>query len=232
MKKTGMGNFDNLWAEVLWLFYQNGWYGKEGYEAIIRKESSMISKITEILNRAIEVLDFYTRKHSIEVSVLAFWLAKYIGLSDWEQEMVKLAGLVHDIGKVSIPETILNKPGPLNADEWEIMKRHPLKSAEIIQPIPGFQEIAYWILYHHEHWDGRGYPEGRKRKEIPAVAQILAVCDAYSAMTSNRPYRNALSEEEAKEEIRNFSGIQFDPEIVEIFLSLPKEDDPKMDSWS
>ncbi|MEO0190845.1 MAG: HD domain-containing phosphohydrolase, partial [candidate division WOR-3 bacterium] len=175
------------------------------------------------LVRAIEIRDPYTKGHSLQVSELAFELGKYIDLSNRQLELIKFAGLLHDVGKIAISESILNKPAPLNDYEWAIMKKHPEKSVEIIRPISDLREIETWILYHHERWDGTGYPEGKKDKEIPIGARILAVCDTFSAMTSDRPYRKALSLEETIEEIKNYKGKQFEPEIVDIFLKLPEE---------
>ncbi len=175
------------------------------------------------LVQAIEMRDPYTKGHSLQVSNLAFELAKKFGSSERELELIKFAGLLHDVGKIAVPEHILNKPSSLNEEEWIIMRRHPKYSSEIIKPIKGLMEIEQWILYHHERWDGSGYPEGLKEREIPFFSRILAVCDTYSAMLSKRPYRKGLSDEEAREEIKKYSGKQFDPEVVQMFLTFPKE---------
>ncbi|MEO0123651.1 MAG: HD domain-containing phosphohydrolase [candidate division WOR-3 bacterium] len=189
-----------------------------------------IEKIKEIniesvfaLVQAIEMRDPYTKGHSLQVSNLAVELAKKFECSERELELIKFAGLLHDVGKIAVPENILNKPSSLSEYEWIIMKKHPIFSYEIIKPIKGLLEIEKWILYHHEKWDGSGYPEGLKGSEIPFFSRILAVCDTYSAMLSNRPYRKKLTDEEAREEIKRYAGKQFDPEIVEVFLTLPKE---------
>ena len=122
-----------------------------------------------------------------------------------------------------MPENILKKPARLNEQEWKIMRRHPVLSAEIINPIRQLREIEKWVLYHHERWDGTGYPEGLQDRNIPFFSRILAICDTYSAIVSDRPYRRGLADEEAREEIKRFSGKQFDPEIVEAFLIITKE---------
>ncbi|MCX7995020.1 MAG: HD-GYP domain-containing protein [candidate division WOR-3 bacterium] len=199
--------------------------GRYGYVRIIKKKDRLMDNAAIIskLVRTIEILDSCTKEHSLQVSMLAFELGKFIAFSPHELEMIKCAGLLHDIGKVAVPEKILNKPAPLNEKEWMIMKRHPVISAEIIMESKELREIEPWILYHHERWDGKGYPEGRKGREIPVVAMILAVCDAYSAMTSDRPYRQAMSTEEARNEIKNFREKQFNPDVVDVFLSLPTE---------
>lgn len=192
----------------------------EGYQNFNRRqEESAKSMLTWIK----KMLDPYTNEHSIQVSKLAFEFGRFMGLSEKELGAIKLAGLFHDIGKSAIPMEILNKPASLNSFEWEIMKRHPLKSIEIIQSIKNFKEIGKWVLHHHERWDGKGYPDGLKGEEIPLFARILSVCDAYSAMVSNRPYRKPLSDIEACEEIKRFIDRQFDPQIIEVFLTFIRE---------
>uniref|UniRef100_A0A7V3VUC0 HD domain-containing protein n=1 Tax=candidate division WOR-3 bacterium TaxID=2052148 RepID=A0A7V3VUC0_UNCW3 len=185
------------------------------------KEMSMESVMA--LVQAIEMRDPYTKGHSLQVSEIAFELGRLFELGDRELELLKFAGLLHDIGKIAIPEMILNKPAKLDEFEWEIMRKHPVKSAEIIQPIKNLSEIGKWILHHHERWDGTGYPAGLKGEEIPFYSRILAICDTYSAMLSDRPYRKKLSFKEAIEEIIRYKGKQFDPRIVEMFLTLPEE---------
>jgi len=175
------------------------------------------------LVQAIEMRDPCTKGHSLQVSNIAVELAKIFGSSEREVELVRYAGLLHDVGKIAVPEAILNKPSGLNEEEWKVMRIHPVISAEIVRLIKDLSEIEKWIFYHHERWDGTGYPEGLQGREIPCFSRILAICDTYSAMVSDRPYRKGLTDEAAREEIKNYSGKQFDPEIVEIFLTLSKE---------
>jgi len=126
----------------------------------------------------------------------------------------------YDIGKIGIPEDILNKPGLLTEEEYRIVQRHPVISAEILERFEHLRELAHIVRYHHERWDGKGYPEGLSGEEIPIESRILAVADAFDAMTSDRPYRKALKLEKAIEEIRKNKGKQFDPDIVEVFIDV------------
>jgi len=169
---------------------------------------------------AIELRDPYTIGHSIQVANLSVIIARELEFSERDLNLIEFAGLLHDIGKIVVPEAILQKNGKLTSDEWKIIKMHATHSAKIIEPVRNLRSVQTWVLHHHEKWDGSGYPAGRKAEQIPLQSRILAVCDAYSAMTGNRPYRNALSEEEAREEIARVAGKQLDPKIVDIFLSL------------
>ena len=128
--------------------------------------------------------------------------------------------LWHDIGKIGIPEGILNKPASLDKKEWESIKKHPLIGVEILSPIKDLEEVRKAIKCHHEHFNGKGYPEGLKGKKIPLISAIIAVADAYDAMTSDRPYRKALSPQKAKEEIKKNKGTQFHPQVVDAFLKV------------
>ncbi len=154
---------------------------------------------------------------------LAIEVYKYINGSDQNLELIKYAGLLHDVGKIAVPESILNKPASLSKEEWLIMKKHPVQSAEIIKPIKALEKIVPWVLYHHERLDGSGYPQGLKSSEIPIESKVLAICDAFSAMVGKRPYRDGFTIEQAIDEIKRFAGKQFDPEVVKIFLKLPEE---------
>jgi putative nucleotidyltransferase with HDIG domain len=187
----------------------------------------LIERIQEInfesvraLVGAIELRDPYTIGHSIQVADLSLLIGRELEFSERNLNLIEFAGLLHDIGKIVVPEAILQKNGKLTKEEWKIIKMHAIHSAKIIEPVANLKTVRTWVLYHHEKWDGSGYPEGRKAEQIPLQSRILAVCDAYSAMTGNRPYRNALSEEEARDEITRVAGKQLDPNIVDIFLSL------------
>ncbi len=169
------------------------------------------------LVKALEAKDPYTKEHSERVTEYALLLAQEMGLSPEEIESLRFAGHLHDVGKVGIADAILLKPGRLTPQEYEIIKQHPVIGAEIVGHISLLQEEARIIRYHHERFDGKGYPEGLKGEEIPLLARILAVADAYDAMTSRRPYRPSLSPERAYKEILRCSGTQFDPEVVKIF---------------
>ena len=168
--------------------------------------------------------DHYTRRHSDQVTELAVALASKMGLSDETQRSVRVAGLLHDIGKVGVPDHILRKPADLNDEELEVVKNHVTLGELIIQGIPNQEEVVGAVGSHHERYDGKGYPRGLSGKNIPLLGRMLAVTDAYSAMTTDRPYRKALPLEEAKAELARVAGTQLDPELVAAFLEVLRED--------
>lgn len=176
------------------------------------------------LVQAIEMRDPYTRGHSFQVAHLSTIIGQAMNFTERELELIKFAGLLHDVGKIAVPESILQKPSGLNDYEWQIIKRHPVQSALIIEPIKALHQVLNYILHHHERWDGKGYPEGRKEKNIPLQSRILAIADTYSAMTGDRPYRKGLTSEQTIKEIRRIAGTQLDFEIVKIFLSLSSDE--------
>ena len=168
--------------------------------------------------KALEESDKYTRGHSERVAVYARLIAEGLGLDERQVELAYQAGLLHDIGKIGIAYEKLNKPGKLTADEVAMFRRHPTIGVRILEGIPFMRDLIPGIKYHHEHYDGSGYPEGLKGKDIPLLGRIIAVADTYDAMTSDRPYRKALPHEVAKAELIRCSGSQFDPDVVEVFL--------------
>ena len=178
-----------------------------------------LSEVYDIAS-AVEAKDPYTYGHSKRVNIYAAALAEKVGLSSDEVSALSAAALLHDIGKVGIPEKVLNKKGKLSKEDWEEIKAHPRLGANIIGNIPKLAPAVNTILYHHERWDGSGYPEGLKAEEIPLEARILAIADSFEAMTSARPYRPALSLEEVVTELRQGAGFQFDPGLVDTFVSI------------
>lgn len=162
-------------------------------------------------------------QHSKRVSELSYGLGKALGLRDRECEMLRMMGLLHDVGKIAIDDKILNKPAKLTDEEYEIMKRHPEIGFRILSSVNELSEIANHVLAHHERWDGAGYPKGLKAQDIPYLARVISIVDAYDAMTSCRSYREGLSTDLALEEIMGHSGKQFDPEIAEIFVKHIRE---------
>jgi len=168
---------------------------------------------------AVDNKDSYTRRHSEQVTEYALALAATLGLSDESQSVLRCAGLLHDLGKIGIPDRILRKPGRLTAAEYEIVKGHSTLGETIIAALPDVEEIRAAVVSHHERFDGSGYPHGLRGSRIPLLGRILAVADAYSAMTSDRPYRSGLTRKEAIAELQSCSGTQFDPEIVEAFVA-------------
>lgn len=179
-----------------------------------------ISSTIYALTAAINAKDSYTFDHSIHVSQYAVLLAKEIGLNNNEVQIVKEAGLLHDIGKIGIPEHILKKQGKLTDEEYEIMKTHVTRSVEMIHFLPNMNYVIPAVLSHHERYDGRGYPRGIAGEAIPFLGRILAVCDCYDAMVSKRSYKEALSKEYAISELQKNRGTQFDPDLVDVFVTL------------
>ena len=148
-------------------------------------------------------------------------LGRAFGLNEAELAQVRWGALLHDIGKMGVPDGILLKPGPLTDEEWVVMKKHPTFAYEMLSPIR-YLRLALDIPYcHHEKWDGSGYPHGLKGAQIPLVARIFAVVDVWDALTSDRPYRLAWTEEKAHEHIRASAGTHFDPQVVDVFMQLP-----------
>jgi diguanylate cyclase (GGDEF)-like protein/putative nucleotidyltransferase with HDIG domain len=169
---------------------------------------------------AVEDRDPYAYGHSRKVSAYAEALAEAIGLSPEEVSKVSTAALLHDIGKIGIPDKVLNKKGRLNGEDWETIKAHPRLGANIVGNVPHLVSCVSSILHHHERWDGGGYPEGLKGEEIPIESRIIAIADSFEAMTSARSYRPALSHEEVVKELRQGAGTQFDPKLVEVFVGI------------
>jgi putative nucleotidyltransferase with HDIG domain len=170
------------------------------------------------LSNALEAKDAVTSEHTEEVVRLAVAVAAELDLEIEAVRSIELGAVLHDIGKVRVPESILNKPGPLDEDEWAVMKTHPEVGEHILRPIQSLQPILPIVRHHHERWDGTGYPDGLARRAIPLGARIVAVCDAYRAMTEDRPYRAALSEQEARAQLEEGAGSQFDSECVTALL--------------
>ncbi len=173
---------------------------------------------------AVDRKDRYTRAHSEQVTRLALLLARALGLSPDTVRTVRLAGLLHDVGKIGVPDRILKKPGPLTPDEVEIMNAHPTLGEAIVAGLPDLAAIRTGVRSHHERWDGRGYPDRLAGERIPFLGRLLAVPDCYSAMTSDRPYRAALSPAQALREIARGAGAQFDPAIADAFLRVMRQE--------
>lgn len=170
------------------------------------------------LNNALEARDNYTSGHSQRVTDLAAAITRQMGLTPEAVESIVLAGMVHDIGKIGIREAVLSKPSALTDDEFREIKTHSEIGERILAPVAADEEILKYVRNHHEHFDGSGYPDGLAGEKIPLGARILSVADAFEAMTSERPYRKALSTEAAFAEIERCKGTQFDPRIAEILL--------------
>lgn len=194
------------------------------------------------LSSAIDEKDTYTEGHSKRVTEFSLKIAEELNMSEKDKNILELTARLHDLGKIGVSEAILDKPGKLNDEEWKIMKAHPLKGVKILQPAENLKDtltavrearllipkedikkIIPGIKHHHERYDGKGYPDGLVGEDIPLMARIIAVADAFDAMTSKRAYRDAMTEKEAIEELKKNAGYQHDPNIVELFLQSRKD---------
>jgi len=182
-------------------------------------EGHFLGTITA-LAAAVDAKDPYTFGHSSGVTDHAIAIAQGLGLTEREIETLRKASILHDIGKIGIDGSILNKPGPLDAEEREIMQQHPSIGANILGSLDFLEDVVPIVFYHHEHFDGRGYPAGMAGEDIPLGARIISVADAYNAMTSDRPYRSALGLAQATRELKAHAGTQFDPKVVDVFLPI------------
>jgi HD-GYP domain-containing protein (c-di-GMP phosphodiesterase class II) len=174
----------------------------------------------QALAAAIDAKDRYTRGHSERVALMGSRLAAASGMSDDQVERIRIAGLMHDVGKIGVREAVLRKPGKLTDAEFDEIKRHPVIGHTILKDIAALADVLPGVLYHHERWDGRGYPEGIGGEDIPLFGRVLAVVDAFDAMSSNRAYRPAIPREAVRREIADGAGTQFDPELARLFLTL------------
>jgi diguanylate cyclase (GGDEF)-like protein/PAS domain S-box-containing protein len=192
---------------------ENDMYSKK----TLHNQSSRNQVITALFNSLKEKYN-EERVHSDRVSQYCLAMGKKMNLTYSEVLELELAGRMHDIGKITIPDHILKKPGKLTEDEWQVMKSHTTNGYQILRSADKYTRLADYALTHHERWDGKGYPKGLKQEEIPFFSRIIGICDAYEAMTSDRPYRKAMSKEYAINELKNCSGSQFDPHLVKIFI--------------
>lgn len=186
------------------------------------KESHIAVMKTLIISE--EARDPYTSGHSRRVTEYAVRIARKMGFDEASSRHIEYAGYLHDIGKIGISDGILNKEGRLNDEEWKIIRRHPDMALEILNPLKFLPEEKVIIKYHHERYDGKGYPDGLKGEGIPVGARIMAVADSFDAMNSKRPYRDALPKEKIISELRISMGTQLDPEVVNVLLEMINSD--------
>ena len=186
-------------------------------------ESFIVNMIKSLVN-AIEAKDLYTRGHSERVSNFCMRMAESIGLEKEDKEFLQWASILHDVGKIGVPESILNKQGPLDDEEYKIIKDHPERGYKILQPVGNLKGSIEGIRHHHESYDGKGYPKGLKGEEIPLFARIIAVVDTYDAITSRRSYRKAADPQKGLRIINEVAGTQLDPHLVSLFTEICKED--------
>ncbi|MBE5829593.1 MAG: response regulator [Butyrivibrio sp.] len=189
-----------------------------------RQNEELFLGIVKSLAAAIDAKDTYTNGHSVRVADYSAEIARRAGYDVSALQRIYITGLLHDVGKIGIPDAIINKNGKLDDEEYAIIKTHPEKGAAILSNIQDMPELSIGARWHHERFDGRGYPEGLKGEDIPEMARIIAIADAYDAMTSNRSYRRSLPQEVVRAEIEKGKGTQFDPIFAEIMLRMIDED--------
>lgn len=194
-------------------------YAQDLKEVHSRLQRAFLQSFLGLAN-ALEAKDPYTRGHSERVAQLARRLARARGLSEAGVQVVAQAGLLHDLGKIGIPEAVLRKPGPLTSGEWELMRQHPVVGAQIVAPLEFFAEGALIVRHHHERMDGSGYPDRLVGEAIPLGARIVAVADVYDALTSDRPYRSRLPPPQVIAQLRAQAGHTLDEELVRSFCIL------------
>lgn len=188
------------------------------------KLSRVYLQIVQAMSMAVDAKDTYTKGHSSRVAEYARMIARRIGYTESAQNQIYIMGLLHDVGKIGISDAIINKPAKLTEEEYEIIKKHPAIGAQILQNITEFPELSIGARWHHERYDGRGYPDGLSGTDIPEVARMIAVADTYDAMTSYRSYRNALPQNVVKAEFVKCRGTQFDPRFADIMIQMIDED--------
>lgn len=197
---------------------------------LVKKESFEL--VVKTLLSALKCKDEYTWGHSLRVAYFCVSVGRELGLSEDEIYELEVSALFHDIGKIGVSDSVLLKPSRLTDQEFLEMKLHPSKSFEILKDFPVFYKMAINAKYHHERYDGRGYPEGLKDEKIPLFARIILIADTFDAMTSTRPYRKGLPFEVAFSELREFAGTQFDPYVVEKFITcMTKEQNKKEETF-
>jgi response regulator RpfG family c-di-GMP phosphodiesterase len=188
-----------------------------------RRNQMLFLNILQVMAKVLEAKDPYTKFHSEKVAKYARQIGKKVGYDERQMELIQIAGILHDFGKIGIKEAVLNKPGSLTQFEYEAIKRHPLIASAILEPIEELRSIIRDIRHHHEWWNGEGYPDGLAGEEVPLGARILCVADSYDAMTSSRSYHDPMSEEDAIVELKRCKGKQFDPELVDLFCEVLDE---------
>ena len=189
-----------------------------------RENENLFMHVVESLADAIDAKDNYTNGHSGRVAVYSREIAGRYGYDEKHQERIFMMGLLHDVGKIGVPDEVINKPGKLTDEEFACIKKHPAIGGKILSNIKEMPELAAGAKWHHERYDGKGYPEGLAGEDIPEEARIIAVADAYDAMTSNRSYRGVIPQEKVRSEIEKGKGSQFDPKFADIMLEMIDED--------
>lgn len=188
-----------------------------GADALV---TTALHEFAQSLGNAVDAKDSHTHQHSEEVAEVAHALALVMGLPPRRADIIHVAAHLHDVGKIAVPDAVLLKPAPLTESEWVLVRRHPVIGAEIVRPVRALCScgILDMILHHHERFDGQGYPDGLSGEDIPLGARVITLADSLSAMLQTRPYRAAMTFEQARDEIAANAGVQFDPRVVRAFL--------------
>jgi hypothetical protein len=203
----GMVQGEQALAAALQAVREESERATEAYRAVVRS-----------LTTALAARDGYTGAHSDVVHDLSMAVARELGLDGQELADVAAVALLHDIGKIGVPDHVLHKHGPLDDSEWALMREHPVIGDQILRHLPGLASVAVAVRHEHERWDGKGYPDGLRGEAIPLASRIVLACDAFSALVSDRPYRRALTVDEARAELERCAGTQFDPAVVSALL--------------
>ena len=188
------------------------------------KQETLLKLLIPLM-RALDAKDNYTLEHTQNVAALTMKIADKLKLSQNDKMILQISAYFHDIGKIGMPDNILQKSGPLHMDEFMQIKSHPVIGADIIGEIEELREVAKIIRHHHEKYDGSGYPDGLKGEEIPYFSRILTIADIYDALTSRRVYKNEISKQQVLSEMKKNSGIQFDPYLLQVFLDITENDE-------
>ena len=212
-----LGNWGG-WAVILFLIPL--YYARFHWDEVVKLREAF-NKTVDLLSNTIDAKDSHTFLHSERVTAIASALARAYGLDAAQINTIEKGSRIHDIGKIGIPDAVLFKPGSLTEEEYNIIKKHPEYGVRLLEPASDYLSETFDIIkYHHERWDGRGYPEGLAGQEIPLWARIVGLADAYEAMTAGRPYQKAKTPEDALREIEDLAGIQFDPKLVRLFREI------------
>ena len=202
-------------------------------DTLRKQHKETCEKAVRSILHALDCKDHYTFGHSMRVAFFSLTLGQELRLNSEEMYDLEIAALFHDIGKIGVPDAVLLKPSRLTDEEMLQMQSHPVKSAEILRDFDEFETIAKYVRHHHERFDGKGYPDGLKGENIPLYSRIILIADTFDAMTSSRPYRKGLPDSVAFDELRKFSGIQFDPILIQHFLrGMAKDSTRKKDTFS
>jgi len=223
INKKDFSNFDSFDASVLGMIADISGVTLLTANLYERLEK-LFRSIIDALIKSLEARDEYTKGHSERVRIYSTRIGIAMGLSKKDLKRLQLSAILHDIGKIGIPDSVLKKPDKLLSEEYEIIKKHPVIGYEILKSVEDFEDVLEGVKYHHERFDGNGYPEGLKGKDIPLFARIIAIADTLDAIASDRPYRKGAPFEVALEEIKKGKGTQFDPEIVDVFLHSISEE--------